>query len=37
MGHKLDDSDKLIGVEGLGASHLFKDVIKLIEKRLRAA
>jgi uncharacterized protein YuzE len=34
---ELDDSGKLIGVEVFRASHLFKDVIKLMEKRLQAA
>ena len=34
---ELDDSGKLIGVEVFKASHLFKDVIKLMEKRLQAA
>jgi len=31
---ELDDSGNLIGVEVFKASHLFKDVIKLMEKRL---
>ena len=34
---ELDDSGKLIGVEVFKASDLFKDVIKLMEKRLQAA
>jgi len=34
---ELDDSGKLIGVEVFKASHLLKDVIKLMEKRLQAA
>jgi uncharacterized protein YuzE len=34
---ELDDSGKLIGVEVFKASGLFKDVIKLMEKRLQAA
>jgi uncharacterized protein YuzE len=34
---ELDDSGKLIGVEVFKASHLFRDVIKLMEKRLQAA
>jgi uncharacterized protein YuzE len=34
---ELDDSGKLIGVEVFKASRLFKDVIKLMEKRLQAA
>jgi uncharacterized protein YuzE len=34
---ELDASGKLIGVEIFKASHLFKDVIKVMEKRLRAA
>ena len=34
---ELDDSGNLIGVEVFKASHLFKDVIKLMEKRLQAA
>ena len=34
---ELDDSGKLIGVEVFKASYLFKDVIKLMEKRLQAA
>ncbi len=34
---ELDDSGKLIGVEVFKASHLFKDVIKLMEKRLQGA
>ena len=34
---ELDDSGRLIGVEVFKASSLFKDVIKLMEKRLQAA
>jgi uncharacterized protein YuzE len=34
---ELDNSGKLIGVEVFKASRLFKDVIKLMEKRLQAA
>jgi uncharacterized protein YuzE len=34
---ELDESGKLIGVEVFKASSLFKDVIKLMEKRLQAA
>jgi uncharacterized protein YuzE len=34
---ELDDSGKLIGVEVFKASSLFKDIIKLMEKRLQAA
>jgi uncharacterized protein YuzE len=34
---ELDASGKLIGVEIFKASHLFKDVIKVMEKRLQAA
>jgi len=34
---ELDDSGKLIGIEGSKASHPFKDVIKLMEKRFQAA
>ena len=34
---ELDDSGKLIGVEVFKASRLFKDIIKLMEKRLQAA
>jgi uncharacterized protein YuzE len=34
---ELDDSGKLIGIEVFKASRLFKDVIKLMEKRLQAA
>ena len=34
---ELDKSGKLMGVEIFKASHLFKDVIKIMEKRLRAA
>jgi len=34
---ELDDSGRLIGVEVFRASSLFKDVIKLMEKRLQAA
>lgn len=34
---ELDDSGKVIGVEVFKASGLFKDVIKLMEKRLQAA
>ena len=33
---ELDSSGKLIGVEVFKASNLFKDVIKLMEKRLQA-
>lgn len=32
---ELDSSGKLIGVEIFRASNLFKDVIKLMEKRLQ--
>jgi len=34
---ELDESGKLMGVEIFKASYLFKDVIKVMEKRLRAA
>lgn len=34
---ELDASGKLMGVEIFKASRLFKDVIKVMEKRLRAA
>lgn len=34
---ELDSSGKLIGVEVFQASSRFKDVIKLMEKRLQAA
>ena len=34
---ELDESGSLIGVEDFKASHRFKDVIKLMEKRLQAA
>jgi uncharacterized protein YuzE len=34
---ELDASGKLMGVEIFKASRLFKDVIKIMEKRLRAA
>jgi uncharacterized protein YuzE len=34
---ELDSSGQLIGVEVFKASSLFKDVIKMIEKRLQAA
>lgn len=34
---ELDESGRLIGVEVFKASFLFKDVIKLMEKRLQAA
>jgi uncharacterized protein YuzE len=34
---ELDGSGKLIGVEVFKASRLFKDVIRLMEKRLHAA
>jgi uncharacterized protein YuzE len=34
---ELDESGKLIGVEVFKASSLFKDIIKLMEKRLQAA
>ena len=34
---ELDASGKLMGVEIFKASYLFKDVIKVMEKRLRAA
>ena len=33
---ELDSSGKLIGVEVFNASSLFKDVIKLMEKKLQA-
>jgi len=34
---ELDESGKLIGVEVFKASRLFKDVIKLMEKKLQVA
>jgi len=34
---EFDKSGKLMGVEIFKASHLFKDVIKVMGKRLRAA
>ena len=34
---ELDSSGKLIGVEVFKASNLFKDVVKLMEKKLQAA
>lgn len=34
---ELDATGKLIGVEVFRAASLFKDVIKLMEKRLKAA
>ena len=34
---ELDSSGQLIGVEVFKASSLFKDVIKIMEKRLQAA
>jgi len=34
---ELDESGKVTGVEVFKASRLFKDVIKLMEKRLQAA
>ncbi len=34
---ELDSSGKLIGVEVFKASSLFRDVIKLMEKKLQAA
>lgn len=34
---ELDGSGKLIGIEVFKASGLFKDVIKLMEKKLQAA
>ena len=34
---ELDNSGQLIGVEVFRASSLFKDVIKMMEKRLQAA
>ena len=34
---ELDKSGKLVGVEIFKASYLFKDVIKVTEKRLQAA
>jgi uncharacterized protein YuzE len=34
---ELDESGSLIGVEVFKASHRFKEVIKLMEKRLQAA
>lgn len=34
---ELDESGKLIGIEIFKASSLFKDAIKLMEKRLQAA
>lgn len=32
---ELDQSGSMIGIEVFKASHLFKDVIKVMEKRLR--
>ncbi len=32
---ELDSSGKIIGIEAFNASHLFKDVIKLMEKNLK--
>jgi len=34
---EIDQTGRLIGVEVFKASHRFRDVIKLMEKRLRAA
>lgn len=34
---ELDKAGKLIGVEVFSASHLFKDVIRSMEKKLQAA
>lgn len=34
---ELDSSGKIIGIEAFNASHLFKDVIKLMEKKLESA
>jgi uncharacterized protein YuzE len=34
---ELDQDGKLIGVEVFKASHRFRDVLKLMEKRLQAA
>jgi uncharacterized protein YuzE len=34
---ELDEEGRLIGLEVFKASHRFKDVIKLMEKRLQAA
>jgi len=34
---EIDESGRLIGIEVFKASHRFKDVIKLMEKRLHAA
>jgi uncharacterized protein YuzE len=34
---EIDESGRLIGVEVFKASHRFRDVIKLMEKRLQAA
>lgn len=34
---ELDGSGNLIGLELFNASHLFKDIIRLMEKRLQAA
>ncbi len=34
---ELNDSGKFIGIEVFKASRLFKDVIKLMEKKLQAA
>ena len=34
---ELDKSGQLMGVEIFHASHLFRDVIKVMEKRLQAA
>ena len=33
---EIDESGRLIGVEVFKASHRFRDVIKLMEKRLQA-
>ena len=34
---ELDSSGKLIGVEIFKASYLFKDIIKIMEKRIQVA
>lgn len=34
---ELDSNGNLIGVEVFSASHMFKDVLKSMEKRLQAA
>jgi uncharacterized protein YuzE len=34
---ELDSSGKIIGIEAFNASHLFKDVIRLMEKKLQNA